>query len=108
MVSRDGNRAESAPRAHITLVRPPAISSRFSYTIGVVLPLGPAYLAGALLEAGHLVAAGGGLGGAPFLLGPSPQPHLIYHGLSDPRILERADPATYANSYAGRFVINVQ
>src|SRR2546430_14427325 len=71
MVSRDGNRAESAPRAHITLVRPPAISSRFSYTIGVVLPLGPAYLAGTLLEAGYLVAAVDGLGEAPFQRGPT-------------------------------------
>src|SRR5439155_5253239 len=96
MVSRDGNRAESAPRAHITLVRPPAISSRFSYTIGVVLPLGPAYLAGALLEAGHLVAAVDGLGEAPFQRGPTSQPHLIYHGLSIPEIVERIDPATDA------------
>ena len=96
MVSRDGNRAECAPRAHITLVRPPAISSRFSYTIGVVLPLGPAYLAGALLEAGHLVAAVDGLGEAPFQRGPTSQPHLIYHGLSIPEIVERIDPATDA------------
>ena len=30
---------------HITFVRPPVISSRVAYTVGVVLPIGPAYVA---------------------------------------------------------------
>jgi radical SAM superfamily enzyme YgiQ (UPF0313 family) len=81
---------------HITLVRPPAISSRYSYTVGVVLPLGPAYIASSLLEAGHDVAVVDALGEAPLQRGPTSQPHLIYHGLTIAEIVERIDPATDA------------
>ncbi|HJQ84986.1 MAG TPA: radical SAM protein, partial [Candidatus Binatia bacterium] len=91
MMSRDGSSGR-----HITLVRPPAVSSRFSYTIGVVLPLGPAYLAAALQEAGHRVAVVDALGEAPFQPGPTSQPNLVSHGLSIPEIVERIDPATDA------------
>ena len=86
-----------APDArHITLVRPPAISSRFSYTIGVVLPLGPAYVAGALIEHGHRVAVVDAVGEAPLQHGPTSHPHLVYHGLSIPEIVERIDRRTDA------------
>ncbi len=100
MVSHDGPHvAPAVPArrgAHVTIVRPPATSSRFSYTIGVVLPLGPAYLAGSLLEAGHRAAIVDALGEAPFQRGPTSHPHLIYHGLSIPEIVERIDLATDA------------
>lgn len=79
---------------HVTLVRPPAISSRFSYTIGVVLPLGPAYIAGTLLEAGHRVSVIDALGEAPLHRGPTSQPNLIYHGLSIDQIVDRISPTT--------------
>ena len=78
-------RDDRARGRHVTLVRPPAISSRFTYTIGVVLPLGPAYVAGALLQAGHRVAVVDALGEAPLERGPTSQPDLIYHGLSHSR-----------------------
>jgi radical SAM superfamily enzyme YgiQ (UPF0313 family) len=81
---------------HITLVRPPAISSRFSYTVGVVLPLGPAYVAGALVARGHRVAVVDAVGEAPLQRGPTSQPHLIYHGLTIPEIVERIDRGTHA------------
>ena len=55
---------------HITLVRPPAVSSRFSYTVGVVLPLGPAYVAGALAARGHRVAVVDAGGRALLAVGP--------------------------------------
>lgn len=89
---------EGAPDspAHITIVRPPAVSSRFSYTIGVVLPLGPAYLAGALLKAGFRVGVIDALGEAPMQRGPTGQPNLISHGLSIPEIVQRIDPSTNA------------
>ena len=88
---------EVAPRRpHITLLRPPAISSRFTYTIGVVLPLGPAYVAGALLERGYRVAVVDAVGEAPLQSGPTSQPNLVYHGLSIPEIIDRIDPATDA------------
>ncbi len=84
------------PGRHVTLLRPPAISTRFTYTIGVVLPLGPAYIAAALLEAGHRVAVIDALGEAPLERGTTAQPNLIYHGLSIAEIVERIDPATDA------------
>jgi radical SAM superfamily enzyme YgiQ (UPF0313 family) len=95
--SSDGHPVEiTAHGRHVTLVRPPAISSRFSYTVGVVLPLGPAYVAGALLAAGHRVAVVDALGEAPLQRGPTSQPHLIYHGLTIAEIVDRIDPATDA------------
>jgi radical SAM superfamily enzyme YgiQ (UPF0313 family) len=87
--SRDGGR-------HITLVRPPTVSSRFAYVVGVVLPLGPAYLAAALLEAGYRVGVVDALGEAPLQRGPTSQPGLIAHGLGIPEIVERIDPRTDA------------
>src|SRR5207248_4847059 len=77
-------------------LRPPAVSSRFAYTVGVVLPLGPAYLAAALLEAGHRVAVVDALGEAPLRRGPTAHPKLTYHGLSIPEIVERIDRSTDA------------
>ncbi len=92
--------AVSAHRAargrHVTIIRPPAISTRFTYTIGVVLPLGPAYVAATLLEAGHRVAVIDALGEAPLQRGPTREPNLVYHGLSIPEIVDRIDPATDA------------
>src|SRR5438477_11548374 len=93
----DDSRNEVAPRGrHVTLLRPPAISTRFTYTIGVVLPLGPAYIAAALLKAGHRVAVVDALGEAPLERGLTSQPNLIYHGLSNPEIVARIDPDTDA------------
>lgn len=88
---------------HITIVRPPATSSRFSYTVGVVLPIGPAYVAGSLLAAGHRVAVIDALGEAPLQRGPTSNPHLIHHGLTIPEIVERIDPATDAIAFSVMF-----
>jgi anaerobic magnesium-protoporphyrin IX monomethyl ester cyclase len=100
MVSHDASGrhpGEVAARGpHITIVRPPAISSRFAYTAGVVLPLGPAYLAGALREAGCRVGVVDALGEAPLKRGPTSQRNLVHHGLSIPEIVERIDPTTDA------------
>jgi radical SAM superfamily enzyme YgiQ (UPF0313 family) len=60
----------------------------------VILPIGPAYVAAALLEAGHRVAVIDALGEAPLARGLTSQPNLIYHGLSIPEIVDRIDPAT--------------
>lgn len=107
MTSQDGSAGAlgdvPARGRHITLVRPPAISSRFSYTVGTVLPLGPAYVAAALLEAGHEVAVVDALGEAPFQTGPTSHPHLIYHGLTIAEIVERIDPATDAIAFSVMF-----
>jgi radical SAM superfamily enzyme YgiQ (UPF0313 family) len=72
------------------------VSSRFAYTVGVVLPLGPAYLAAALLEAGHRMAVVDALVEAPLQRGPTVHPKLMYHGLSIPEIVDRIDRSTDA------------
>ena len=44
-----GSSRESANRcARITLIRPPAVSSLRAYSVAIVPPLGPAYIAAAL------------------------------------------------------------
>ncbi len=92
-----GQRSASAARGrHVTLLRPPVISSRFAYTAGVVLPIGPAYVAGTLLAAGHTVAVVDALGEAPLQRGATAQPNLVFHGLAIPEIVDRIDPATEA------------
>ncbi len=80
----------------MTLVRPPAISTRFTYTVGVVLPIGPAYVAAALREAGYEVAVIDALGEAPLERGLTAQPNLVYHGLAIDEIVARLDPGTDA------------
>ena len=95
--SPDGRAATvAAPGPHITIVRPPAVSSRFSYTVGIVLPIGPAYVAGALLQGGCRVHVVDALGEAPLQRGPTSQPNLIHHGLTIAEIVDRIDPATDA------------
>ena len=96
MPSEDIFHEVTARGRHATLVRPPAVSTRFSYTIGVVLPLGPAYVAAALLKAGHDVAVVDALGEAPLGRGSTSHPALVYHGLSIPEIVDRIDVATDA------------
>ena len=95
--SRVGDAPDAGPGGrHITLVRPPAVSSPYAYAVGVVLPLGPAYLAAALLEAGHRVAVIDALGEAPLQRGPTAQPGLVFHGLAIHDVVDRIDPATDA------------
>jgi anaerobic magnesium-protoporphyrin IX monomethyl ester cyclase len=50
--------------SHITLLRPPAVSSRHAYSAGVTPPLGLAYVAAALEAAGHEVLVIDALGEA--------------------------------------------
>jgi radical SAM superfamily enzyme YgiQ (UPF0313 family) len=90
-------RPEAATRgAHITIIRPPSVSSRFAYSVGIVPPLGPAYLAAALLEGGHRVAVVDALGEAPLQRGPTDRPDLISHGLSIPEVVDRIPAETDA------------
>src|SRR6185369_14680968 len=96
MPSDDIPHQVTARGRHVTLVRPPAISTRFTYTIGVVLPLGPAYVAAALLQAGRRVGVVDALGEAPLERGVTSHPDLDYHGLSISEIVDRIDPATDA------------
>lgn len=51
---------------HVTLVRPPALVARHSAQGALTPPIGYAYLAGSLLEAGHEVTIVDAVGEAPF------------------------------------------
>src|SRR5262249_14625335 len=82
--------------AHVTLIRPPAVSSLSAYSVRVVPPLGPAYVAGSLLAAGHEVAVIDALGEAPLQRSPSVHPRLETHGLTAPQILDRVPEHTRA------------
>jgi anaerobic magnesium-protoporphyrin IX monomethyl ester cyclase len=95
--SPDGVPTSSAPTGlHVTIVRPPAVASRFSYTVGLILPIGTAYVAGALEEAGHRVGVIDAVGEAPLQRTPTSRPDLVQYGLTIAEIVDRIDPATTA------------
>ncbi|HYD47880.1 MAG TPA: radical SAM protein, partial [Terriglobales bacterium] len=75
--------------AHIVLLRPPAISSQHAYSTAIVPPLGPAYIAAALLAAGHRVDVIDALGEAPLARSAAAHPGQIAHGLTIDEIVER-------------------
>jgi anaerobic magnesium-protoporphyrin IX monomethyl ester cyclase len=84
------------PGLHVTIVRPPAVASRFSYTVGLILPIGTAYVAGALVEGGHRVGVIDAVGEAPLQRTPTSRPDLVQYGLTIAEIVDRIDPATDA------------
>lgn len=75
--------------ARIALIRPPAVTSLHTYSIAIVPPLGPAYLAAALQAAGHHVTVIDALGEAPLMRHPSAHPQLVAHGLTIAEIVAR-------------------
>jgi radical SAM superfamily enzyme YgiQ (UPF0313 family) len=75
--------------SHVTLIRPPAVSSRHAYSVPLVPPLGPAYVAGALLAAGHRVTVIDAVGEGLEARHPSVHSRLVCHGLSAEEILAR-------------------
>ncbi len=83
------SRQELAPSARIALIRPPAVSSLRAYSVAVVPPLGPAYVAAALESAGHRVDVIDALGEAPFARHASAHPLLLAHGLTIAEIVAR-------------------
>lgn len=82
--------------ARITLIRPPTVASRRGYSIPVVPPIGLAYVAASLREAGHTVDVIDALAEDVRQIGPTSHPGLLYQGLSIPEVLERIDPQTDA------------
>src|SRR5215467_7357573 len=94
--SARGHAASDRRTSHVTLVRPAAVSSRRGFTVGVVPPLGMAYLAGALRAAGHRVDVIDAVGEAPFEPGDTAHPDLVSYGLGFDEIIDRIDPATDA------------
>ena len=75
--------------AHITLIRPGLVSTPRSYSVIIAPPLGLAYVAAALEQAGHSIQAIDALGEAPEQLGDSEYPGLLAYGLTNDEIVER-------------------
>lgn len=93
-VFEPGATAPTTRCASITLIRPPAVSSRHAYSAAIVPPLGPAYIAAALQAAGHHVHVIDALGEAPLQRQPAAHPSQVAHGLSLKEIVERLPPDT--------------
>lgn len=82
--------------SHLTLIRPPVVSAQGTFSVGIVPPLGPAYLAAALVASGHGVTAIDAVGEAPLQRGPGGHAALVAHGLGIEEIVDRLDPETSA------------
>lgn len=78
----------------VTIIRPPAIFSRSAYIASIVPPLGVAYLAAALREAGHTVGVVDAVGEGILHIGETSIPGLNYQGLPVEDIIQRIDPGT--------------
>lgn len=77
--------------ARIQLIRPPLVFSKTSHSSPVSLPIGLAYLASVLREAGHQVSVIDGLGGGIQHFAPAWDPKVLYRGLPIPEIVARLD-----------------
>jgi len=75
----------------VALVRPPLVVSRWSYAGTLTPPLGVAYVAAALEEAGHVVSIVDAIGEAPSRATEAFDAHLIL-GLDAEQIADRIDP----------------
>ncbi len=80
--------------AHITLIRPPHVSSHRSYAVVREPPLGLAYVAAAVESAGHRVTVIDALGEALDARTPAAHPGLMAYGLSIEEILNRIPDRT--------------
>ena len=90
--------------ALITLLRPPVVASRNSYSIPITPPLGLAYVAAALRCSGrHAVQFIDALAEGLSHIAPAVHPALIYQGLATEAILERIDPNTQAIGISSMF-----
>ena len=80
--------------AHLTLIRPPLVATAGSYSVIIAPPLGLAYVAAALEEAGHALAVIDALGEHPDSCHDAAHPGLLAYGLSIDEIVERIPPGT--------------
>lgn len=75
--------------SHITLVRPPALASRHSGQGALTPPIGLAYIASSLIEAGHSVTIVDAIGEAPFQVTSLFDNKILVTGLLNDEIVER-------------------
>jgi len=87
-------RDKFGPIRHITLLRPPVISSLFSYSAPVSPPLAIAYLASSLIKAGFKVTAIDALGEAIEKVIIYDDPKCRVRGLTINEMIERIPPQT--------------
>src|SRR6266480_2021668 len=90
-------RPTQTPPAKIALIRPPILQIPVSFSsFGAMLPIGPAYVAAVLRDAGHQVTAidAPGENLERFITIPSPAGTLQLNGLTAEEIVDRLDPAT--------------
>jgi radical SAM superfamily enzyme YgiQ (UPF0313 family) len=87
----------------VTVIRPPTAFSRHGYSAPIVPPLGPAYLAAALRQAGHQVRLIDAVGEALSHVGVTSRPKLWYQGLPIEGIVERVDPRTQLIAVSAMF-----
>ncbi len=89
--------------SRVTVIRTPTVFSRDSYSVPIVPPLGPAYLAASLRQAGHDVRVIDGVGEGISRVGVTSRPKLWYQGLSITEIIGRVDPQTQLLAVSSMF-----
>jgi len=90
----------------VCLIRSPTVTSIGAVGQDAVPPLGLAYIAGSLLQAGHRVSAIDGVGDAVHQYSRVPwHPHALMHGLRLDEIVERIDPKTEVVGIACMFSV---
>jgi anaerobic magnesium-protoporphyrin IX monomethyl ester cyclase len=80
--------------AHITLIRPPAVTTLGNYSLDLIPPIGLAYVAAAMEAAGHRVTLIDALGEAPEARRPAAYPGLFAWGLSIEEVIDRIPRGT--------------
>jgi len=80
--------------AHVTLIRGPSLIPKWSDSGPLTPPIGPAYLAASLREAGHAVQIIDGLGEKPSQVTSLFAGRMIAFGLTSEEIAEMVDPKT--------------
>jgi anaerobic magnesium-protoporphyrin IX monomethyl ester cyclase len=81
--------------ALITLVRPPTVVARWAHTTPTCPPIGVAYVASSLQQAGHRVEVIDAVGEDVFRMVPVPEDdRFLAHGLSIDDVANRLNPAT--------------
>jgi radical SAM superfamily enzyme YgiQ (UPF0313 family) len=80
--------------AIVTILRPPLLVPAWSDSGPLTPPIGPAYLAASLRQAGHTVRIVDGLGENPFQITPLFDDKVLAIGLRSEEIVERIQPDT--------------
>lgn len=89
--------------SRVTIIRPPTVFSRRSYSVPIVPPLGSVYLAASLRQAGHEVRVIDAVGEAIAHLGTTSRFKLRYQGLPLSGIVDRIPRTTQLIAVSAMF-----